>query len=356
MPRPNPYTAEAKVAILAEYAAGASMHALQRKYGGTRFTISRMTASAGVRHRTAAERQRRLPVRHDAFADAAASEEAAYWVGMLMADGCVYYHTAGRGESHYLHLGLHAKDLSHIEKYKSFLRAEQKIVHTSVLRKPVRDKPPVRVDMCELRIGSRQLVADLAKYGVVPRKSKIAEVVGLENNRHFWRGVIDGDGNLRWTTNARLPDQHPRACLQVIGSKFLMSQFERYCNSIVGAAGKAHRSRECWAFLLNSNKAADMIAHLYMNCTTALDRKMALAHEILCGWELRPQNQKPPKPPPPAFCMKCGLPSREVGLCDQHYAALRAANMIACVKYRARVRAVRSSRAEQGDDPGAVLG
>ena len=45
---------------------------------------------------------------------------------------------------------------------------------------------------------SNRIVDKLAEYGIVIRKSKIAKVPEqLKNNRHFWRGMIDGDG---WVT------------------------------------------------------------------------------------------------------------------------------------------------------------
>jgi hypothetical protein len=31
-------------------------------------------------------------------------------------------------------------------------------------------------------------------FGVIPKKRLVAKVIGLEGNRHFWRGVLDRDG------------------------------------------------------------------------------------------------------------------------------------------------------------------
>lgn len=339
MPRPNPYTPEVKASILSEYVSGSSTHALLAKYGGSRKLIVKNLQAAGIQLRTAAERQHRLPIRDDAFANAEADDEAAYWVGVMMADGCVYAQKGGnyRGECHYLHLGFHAKDVEHLKKFLAFLGSSHKIIRASTLRDPVGSRPPVRVDMCEVRIGSRRLVADLAKYGVVPRKSKTAAVIGLDNNRHFWRGVVDGDGNLRWRTDSTLPNQFPRPTLQVVGSEPLMKQFENYLRAVIGTNAKAHVTNGCWGYNLNSNQAVRAISHLYMDCESALDRKLSIAHDILCAWELRPQAQRQPKVHSSTCTRKgCGQHAHSRGLCEPHYLQLREAETAACLRYRAK--------------------
>ena len=45
-----------------------------------------------------------------------------------------------------------------------------------------------------LRFSSKKIADILAMFGVIPKKSLVAKVIGLEGNRHFWCGVLDRDG------------------------------------------------------------------------------------------------------------------------------------------------------------------
>jgi hypothetical protein len=65
----------------------------------------------------------------------------------------------------------------------------------------------------------------LAKYGFVPRKCFNAEIKdGIENDRHVWRGVIDGDGSLgihvRKDSGRRVP------YINITGGKTVCLQFK----------------------------------------------------------------------------------------------------------------------------------
>lgn len=45
-----------------------------------------------------------------------------------------------------------------------------------------------------LKVSSRKLVSDLSKFGIYVNRESV--VMQLENDRHFWRGMLDGGGSL----------------------------------------------------------------------------------------------------------------------------------------------------------------
>jgi len=111
------------------------------------------------------------------------TEEKAYWLGFLFADGYQ--------NGYEMKINLNAKDASHLEK----------------LREALNSKHPVTIYVCPemqgglkatYRVGSKKLCTDLANTGCVRAKSLIVEYPKLEPglDRHFIRGVFDGDGNL----------------------------------------------------------------------------------------------------------------------------------------------------------------
>lgn len=283
MPRPSPYPTEVVPLIVAGYTSGKSMYELADEFGGNRTTVRRRLVAAGVTLRSREERQKRLPCREDAFADAENDDEAAYWVGMLMADGCI----STTKHSTWVILTLGVRDAEHVERFRTFLNSTHKIL---IAPEGLNSDLSRHGEARNYRVASKRMAADLARYGVVSRKTKIAEVKHLEMNRHFWRGVVDGDGSLGLARRNK-PGHRARPVLQVVGSETLMRQFEVFARAITGTQAKAHLSHACWGFRIFSGAAAEMISHLYTDCTVALARKWALAHELLCEWELRERRR-----------------------------------------------------------------
>ena len=113
------------------------------------------------------------------------TEEKAYWLGFLYADGSV-----GSTDNR-IELGLAEKDLKQIEKFRDFIGIPNKISYrpnTKSYRYAFKSVP------CK---------ADLIKQGCVPKKSLILrfpteDQVPKNLIRHFIRGYFDGDG---WFTN-----------------------------------------------------------------------------------------------------------------------------------------------------------
>lgn len=194
-----------------------------------------------------------------------ATPESAYWIGFLMADGSV-------SDQGFLTLGLSIKDAKHVEKFRDFLRSNHKL---SVNGK----NGYSQTTAVYLRICSRTLCQALATYGVIPRKSLHAKVIGLDNNRDFWRGMIDGDGSIGeyygYKTNI-----YPQ--ISLCGSPEIIEQFEQYTKEIaptVKAIPRKHGKID--TFTVRGTNAVVLLKHLYAEANTALDRKLALALKLI---------------------------------------------------------------------------
>jgi len=170
---PETYIAEA---IVQKYQNGMSARQLGFEYGVADVTITGFLKRRGVFIRNRGNARRTNQIREDIFDTI--TEESAYWIGFLLADGNIH-HPPKRSKQ--LNLGLAVKDWEHLEKFKKFVGSDKPLYYNK--------------NGVFLSIYSNRIVEKLAEYGIVPRKSKTAKVPeSLKNNRHFWRGMVDGDG------------------------------------------------------------------------------------------------------------------------------------------------------------------
>ena len=106
-------------------------------------------------------------------------------------------------------------------------------------------------------------------------KSLIAKVIGLESNRHFWRGVVDGDGYLE-IRNGQNTDR-----IVVLGSHELVFQFKSFNETnIPDAYTLIKRDENIHRLIVHSNTARNLARVLYHNCSIALQRKLMRAQQM----------------------------------------------------------------------------
>ncbi len=272
MPRPSPISKEQELELVQLYVSGISRNALALQFGTSRGFVNWSLRRHGIKARTLQEAV--LPdLNHHAFASAETNPDASYWVGFLMADGCVS-HPPNRGSPHII-VALSSKDEAHIVSLHHFLGAK-----VSIQRTPAKmgSRFPSG-EMVRLDVVSAQLASDLSRYGVVPRKTSTATVSELlASNRDFWRGVVDGDGSIH--IQSRL-HYKPRPVLQLTGSHSLISQFSTFAKSSVGSVSGPTVSKGSYAHALTCGPAVRMIRLLYGDCTVALPRKLATAQEVM---------------------------------------------------------------------------
>lgn len=257
-------SAEQKSEIATRYAAGESAIVLGATFGVSNVAVLGVVRRRGGTIRSNSEGHRRLALDEGVFA--VVTEHSAYWTGFLMADGSVHRNSVA--------VVLSDIDECHLEALRSFLGAKHKII-----RSPNTSRFGGR-DFVRLEVKSARLVADLAAFGVIANKTHRAEVVGLENDRHFWRGVVDGDGWIG-SGNRRVADN---AQLELIGSMRLMEQFAAFVAAVhPGCAVSAKPYKSIHRVGLSGRTARAIIDCLYGGATIGLARKTNAALNILAS-------------------------------------------------------------------------
>ncbi len=126
-----------------------------------------------------------------------------------------------------------------------------------------------------LRFISKRIANRLIGFGVTPRKSLTAKVIGLQDNRHFWRAVLDGDGYIK-NKDGKDGDK-----VIVTGSHDLMRQFKDFIlRSIEGSVVRVKRDKKYYRLYVYSYTARMLLELLYTDCHIALDRKLAQARRM----------------------------------------------------------------------------
>lgn len=187
-----------------------------------------------------------------------------------MADGCIGSKINRRAPT--VTLTLHRRDANHIKKFQKFLNTNHKIRYW-INPHGFKSTPLVTIGF-----SSYKIVQELKKFGVLSRKSFTAKVRKLENNNHFWRGVIDGDGYIYLYKKSR------KIKLGLVGSHSMLAQFKKFVKSICpDYKGSIRSMKKIYSIQVSCNMARKTIDCLYKNNSISLDRKNCVAQKIIKG-------------------------------------------------------------------------
>ena len=124
------------------------------------------------------------------------TEEKAYWLGFIMADG---YVSVSKTTCE-LGIELSIKDINHLKKFNKCLRGNVQVkefVKPEHILFSGRKIPETK--MCSIRLYKKKIIEDIIKYGVVPKKTYVQKEPPIFNdellNIAFLRGYFDADGS-----------------------------------------------------------------------------------------------------------------------------------------------------------------
>ena len=244
-------SAELTKQIVADYTENhISMEELSKKYNCDAYWRLKR---AGIAIKPQSVFARKYPINQDIF-EIIDTEEKAYWLGFLMADG----YNSGRD----IKLILHSKDEEILEKFNIFLGTN----------KPIRyETNKSNTKYAKIVIENKKITQDLTKHGMTKAKtfSLVYPNIDKELDRHFIRGIFDGDGCVQekciWSITGT------RDLLQEIDKKMLNLNFSK---SFYYNQRWPERNNGIYSFYMTSKSNLLLIYdYLYKSSTIFLKRK-----------------------------------------------------------------------------------
>lgn len=203
------------------------------------------------------------------------SEEKAYWLGFLYADGYI------SKDKSLITLALSSKDREHLIKFANFLKTNSPIKDYKVKgNKGTLAKESYNASA--INIYSNIIKNDLITLGCVNKKSLILtfpkeKLIPKEFIRHFIRGYFDGDGSVfishehHWRHQTLTDVIHWR----FIGTLNMLENIKKQINIPIGVISKVKKASEnTYELAYKRTKwAQTFYNYLYKDSTIYLDRK-----------------------------------------------------------------------------------
>jgi hypothetical protein len=201
-------------------------------------------------------------INHKAFDEI--TNDSAYWIGFLFADGSVIRQQKG---APVVQLRLSEVDRGQLEKFRNFLGS----THAISISPPgnfggYQSRASVRFAANSRGLATRLL--ELGRY-----EGPIA--AELTESRHFWRGVVDGDGSI-WIS------KRGYVGFSVVGSQRLLEPFLGFLKERnLARRMTISPDKSIYQVGTAGHLAELIIDELYRNAPVALDRKEAAARPVI---------------------------------------------------------------------------
>lgn len=167
------------------YLTGNSAYTISKIFKCSEGAIQKVVKRLGIMrsHSEACRKRTNKPtgIKNESFFESIDTEEKAYWLGFLMADGCVNL------KANRVQLAL--AETEPLEKFKKSIKSNQEI------KKYTRKDGHVSY---RFDTTSEKMCNDLIKHGCIPNKTHILKFPQIKKElvHHLIRGYFDGDGSI----------------------------------------------------------------------------------------------------------------------------------------------------------------
>lgn len=243
--------------IIEPWKQGESLNSLSKRFNTTKSFLSKQLKSLGYQVNNT---QTQINFDDTVF-DSIDTEEKAYWLGFIWADGNIKttYKTCYR-----LTINLKLEDLEHLEKFNEFTK------HT---------KYNIKIDkiknVCSWYACSKHLWETLNNYGCTPKKSltlKFPDESIFKSKdliRHFIRGYFDGDGCISYE---RYKNGIVMRC-SLLGTMDFVDGIKQYTKLENILVQLRHSKNDYFNLKLTNNESKYFASLIYDNAVIYLNRK-----------------------------------------------------------------------------------
>ena len=260
------------------YQQGKSAPEIAEQYGVAHTLILRYLEKNGIDRRSAEECHRIYPIQEDFF-DCIDTQEKAYFLGFLYADG------GNAIESNYTRIDLARKDRDILEKFSRLIYLDEN--PEQHIKDYTREREERTSIGSYLNINSKHICHALYNLGCENKKSLTLVfpewLVDPELQRHFIRGYYDGDGGVYLTdiktrgASTRMVStlEFCQSVSKIIEAQTNIQYGEPYnCKNVDG--------KNVYTISIAGNRQiSHFLDWLYKDATIYLDRKYALYLQLL---------------------------------------------------------------------------
>lgn len=251
------------VFIIKKYIDGYSIRKIAEEFNLNRRYISKLLKKNNIKIRNNKENSRKYFVDENFF-EIIDSEEKAYWLGFIYADG--FIESKRKNASQKFGITISSIDEEHLIKLNKTLNSTYEI--TKIKGSGFNEKG----EFSRLLITSQKMVDDLKLKGVVENKSKILSYPDFLNKnlqKHFIRGYLDGDGSIYYCSQAKNFE------ISFTGTESILLGINNFFNR----KNKISKNKNKDIYSLHyggKNNVFNILDILYKDAGIFLDRKHAL--------------------------------------------------------------------------------
>lgn len=243
-----------KQQIIEDYISGLSAYKIAKKYNIHHSTVYRYLEENDIPRRSNKINSRKYTFNENYF-DTIDTEEKAYWLGFIFADGF-------QDKQNHIGMALSAKDKPHLEEFKKALNATYEI---KVYKAASGYKPGA--EYARLLCKSKHCCNQLSKLGAIPHKTlQLNFPTYLDDSlkHHFLRGYFDGDGSWSIAKNTKLGYQ-----FKLCGTKDFL---EGVCD-ILALPKKLYKKGNNFYISKGGKYVLKIMEYLYNDASIYLERK-----------------------------------------------------------------------------------